>query len=368
MKCCLTVLFLTLPSAVAQAPWWPLIASSYTGVVNLKQCANRGGVAYTTGDSCSKQKTCFFGSQPCGSNPYPDTICTCYSGAWTCDPVPCPYTPTPSSCAANTNVVIDFDSAANGTALAAGAYVQDEWSANGITVSASSMSGGYTPDGKPRLFDTTMPGSGDDGDPDLGAPNQLCMPSGPGVGAGGVPTSIGANCDPQGLVLIIQESDKPTPDDNAAGGMIVFDFAYPTDVNSLGLMDIEPIGNPTTIMITKSDGTTESINAQGFGDNSVENIAINVANAVRLKITFATSGAVTFLDLCVRPPPVCTDPFTSFLLDFETRGDGSILLAGEYVQDEWADEYGITISASSSNGGFTPNDRPRLFVEIFYLE
>jgi hypothetical protein len=41
---------------------------------------------------------------------------------------------------------------------------------------------------------------------------------------GGGPTKPGANCDPLGNVLIIQEPGSDCPDDNVDGGMIVFDF------------------------------------------------------------------------------------------------------------------------------------------------
>lgn len=339
-----------------EPPWWSLVEASYTGVIHLSKCKKRAGVAYSTGESCKTSKTCFFGEQYCAAS-YPKTKCTCYSGTWHCHPVPCPYSKSSPSCDPDSNVMIDFETAANGTPLVAAAYVKDEWSIHGITVSAFSTNGGFTPDGKPRLFDTANPGTTANGDPDLGSPNKLCIPSGPGVGVGGIPTSIGANCDPQGLVLIVQEQDQPAPDDNAQGGEIVFDFAYPTDVNSLGLMDIEPLGNLTSVVVTKSDGASVvQINSQGFGDNSVENIAINVVDAKQVKINFRNSGAVTYLDLCVHPRSVCTD----FLLDFEKRGDETALEAGEYVQHEWSAEYGITVSARSATG-FTPDDRPRLF-------
>lgn len=40
------------------------------------------------------------------------------------------------------------------------------------------------------------------------------------------------------------------------------------------------------------------------GDNSVQNVAINVLDALRVKITSAASGAITNLDLCVHMPTV----------------------------------------------------------------
>ena len=89
--------------------------------------------------------------------------------------------------------------------------------AYGVVISAVALNRGYTPGGAARIFDTAQPG-GFNGDTDLGSPNELCSPSGPGEGAGGAPDSNYANCDPQGMVLIIQESNKAIPDDNAGGG------------------------------------------------------------------------------------------------------------------------------------------------------
>jgi hypothetical protein len=51
------------------------------------------------------------------------------------------------------------------------------------------------------------------------------------------------------------------------------------------------------------------------------------------------------------------------LLDFETAGDGSPLNGGDYVGDtEWlTGSYSLIISANTTDGGFTPNDRVRIF-------
>jgi hypothetical protein len=65
-------------------------------------------------------------------------------------------------------------------------------------------------------------------------------PSDPGTGVGGGPNKPGANCDPLGSVLIIQEPDSHCPDDNADGGIIVFDFFITASyVYDIGLLDID---------------------------------------------------------------------------------------------------------------------------------
>ena len=82
------------------------------------------------------------------------------------------------------------------------------------------------------------------GDPDLGSPNEMCSPAGPGTGEGGEPGEPVRNCEPLGNVLIIQEvNDCPDdiPDDAGDGGVLTLDFAESRAVyvKELGLLDID---------------------------------------------------------------------------------------------------------------------------------
>ena len=205
------------------------------------------------------------------------------------------------------NVLIDFEEDGSGATLLAGAYVKYEWLDDyGIVVTASSAGTGYTPDDRPRLFDTSNPGPNDDnGDVDLGSPNQLCNSGGPGVGNGGVPGSQGENCVPQGLVLVIQESNKLQWDDDRDGGVITFSFDHPVDeVFEIGLMDIDD--NETRIEVTFEEGPSQIIAVNGLGNNSVQSVTLNVLAATSVRVIFAESGAVTHLYLCVDEVP--SDP------------------------------------------------------------
>jgi hypothetical protein len=49
---------------------------------------------------------------------------------------------------------------------------------------------------KPRIFDTSNPGTVEAGVPNLGSPNEKCNGGGPGVILGGEPGSTGENCTP----------------------------------------------------------------------------------------------------------------------------------------------------------------------------
>jgi hypothetical protein len=110
--------------------------------------------------------------------------------------------PTPDSCI---EVTIDFDT--KNKSLGPGEYMGNQWAKFGVNVLAS---GGF---GKlPCLFDTADPGSKETcGYSDRDAPNDACSSPGPGTGVGGEPTKLGANCDPPGNFLIIQEPGSNCP-------------------------------------------------------------------------------------------------------------------------------------------------------------
>jgi hypothetical protein len=140
-------------------------------------------------------------------------------------------------CNVGSCVELDFERKPDGTKLGAGAYIQNEWlNTYGLRIEAT---GGYSPSGKARIFDTSYPGTDHfTGDPDLGSPNEKCAGGGPGIGAGGEPGSPGENCEPLGNVLTIQESNKGTVDDNSAGGTISFNFGRPVKLEHIGLLDM----------------------------------------------------------------------------------------------------------------------------------
>ena len=92
-------------------------------------------------------------------------------------------------------------------------------------------------------FSFNFVGVGSD-DPDLGSPNRRCHPKGhpdrgPGRGKGGFPGAAFPNCEPLGNLLIIQDDNRNTPNDLAAGGRINIEFNKRSTINSFGLLDVE---------------------------------------------------------------------------------------------------------------------------------
>lgn len=192
------------------------------------------------------------------------------------------------------SVVIDFDTSPPGGApLVGGDYLSNEWyNAYGLMLSAT---GGLS--NKPRLFDTSHPGTTKLGDPDLGTPNQRCSGGGPGVGEGGEPKEPGENCEPLGNVLIIQEdNDHPeVPDDNVDGGTMTFKFDDPVRVTKIGLLDID---YKSYLTVKTSNSGSFDIPIPMLGDNSVQTVDIGEDNVVELDVNLRRSGAVTYLSFC----------------------------------------------------------------------
>ena len=195
--------------------------------------------------------------------------------------------------------VIDFETAGDGTDLSVGAYVSKEWKDEyGLTITARGKDGGYTPDDKPRLFNSENPGDYRQ----LGSPNSRCNPRGPGSGSGGFPGGPGENCDTLGLVLIIQDGDTPYANDYPGGGSIFFNFDRPTDVQSLGLLDINT--SAAKIYVTTANRNRSLIRVPRLGNNSAQTVDINVAGVVKVEVYLKNYGAITHLTFC----PVPTSP------------------------------------------------------------
>lgn len=211
--------------------------------------------------------------------------------------------------------VLDFEIASDETKLAKGAYVTDQfvekWGVS-ITADTDNRDSGYTPDGAARIFDSSNPGTdNENGDPDLGTPNKGCDKPGPGVGAAGRPGSDGENCVPLGNLLIIQESDKEYPDDNAKGGSIAFDFVRPTYVDFIGLVDIED--NHDFIEVLTVDGAKFNVHARALGNNSVQRLQIKSAGVIRLMLHMQGSGAVSDLGLCHKSDEDVNQPVPAYV-------------------------------------------------------
>ncbi len=177
---------------------------------------------------------------------------------------------------------IDFETDADGNALAKGTVIDGEFAGFGISVTTND------PDDNPAMiFDTAMPTGGDD---DLQTPGY-----GPGNN-----TALG------NVLIISEDGDSSDPDDNNNGGTLTFTFAEDTEIASVGLLDIDQNETATATVFDGDGDEITSVMVDGVGDNGVQRIALDAMGVRRLEIELSSTGAVTDLDI-VCPGSVCED-------------------------------------------------------------
>ena len=186
-------------------------------------------------------------------------------------------------------VDFDFETDGNGNALHKGQIIDGEFSAFGITVTTND------PANHPAMiFDSSAPTGGDT---DLGTPNQDF--GGPGVGAGGRAGTAGENAASLGKVLIISEDrDQSDPDDNAGGGEIIFTFANPVFIGTVGILDIDEGWGGSIKAFDASNSLIKEVAMQDLGNNSVQTVSVNADGVSKLKVFFPGSGAISSLEVC----------------------------------------------------------------------
>ena len=197
---------------------------------------------------------------------------------------------------------IEFEVDSLGASLLTGQIIDSEFAVDGITISVDNDGGG--PD-IAIIFDSAAPTGGD---PDLGAPNSDF--GGPGVGSGGGIGGGGPNTVALGNVLIIAENSIDnnadnridTPDDEAGGGVITFDFAQASSIVSIDLLDIEEAGGTVTTKAS-GGGVISTTVMSSLGDNSFQTLVIEDTGVSSVEVEFAASGAIAALTYC---PPLPT--------------------------------------------------------------
>lgn len=204
---------------------------------------------------------------------------------------------------------LDFDRDPAGNSLPRGTIVEEQWASQGIHVTT-----GDPVNHPAMIFDSASPTGGDW---DLGSPNNQCHPAGPGSGNGGNPGDPGENCSPQGKVLIITEDrDQSDPDDNAAGGTLIFTFDHPVRVDAVQLLDIEETGG-TVKAYNAGGGLIVSVGIPALGNNSFQELTVGAAGVSRLEVRLKGSGAVPAIVFCADdeppPPPPPSAPGTGTL-------------------------------------------------------
>jgi len=106
------------------------------------------------------------------------------------------------------------------------------------------------------------------------------------------------NCNPLGLVGIIQEGNKRCPDDTSKGGYITFDFREPAPfLKMLSILDVDD-GTTPEITVTYSSGQTYTHSTVATGNNGFLEVPFNTAviqNVTRVQILYGGSGSINSL-------------------------------------------------------------------------
>jgi hypothetical protein len=192
-------------------------------------------------------------------------------------------------------IKIDFETYVVEKSLNDSFLLPDAFSIYGMTINANS-SGGFTPSNKARLMDTNPSDSSLLFDKSFGSPNELCAniaEAGPGLGNGGVVS----NCDGLGHVIIIQDSDEPIAKSSEFGGDITFTFVSDVEIMELTLFNVRSGG---MITLETMDGSLQNTLVDAMEPNSVVTFELNVANVVKVEVTFDGVGAIADVGICTR--------------------------------------------------------------------
>lgn len=122
----------------------------------------------------------------------------------------------------------------------------------------------------------------------------------------GRPNALHPNCEPLGLICIIQENNKACPDDSWSGGIITFEFREPVEfVKSMTFIDLKITPTPN-VTIFYDGGKSITTDTQDTGDNGVYTLPFKTSlyqNVTRIEITVERHGSISSLEY-----PYCSKP------------------------------------------------------------
>jgi len=240
-------------------------------------------------------------------------------------------TPATANATLSCPIALDFETDAHGAPILAGQDLSEVYADYGVHISVmKSMTPGDT--GTPIAFDSANPTGGD---PDLGTPNEAF--GGPGVGAGGNPSNDTA----RGMVLVSADNTTDAngdgyvdvPNDDAAGGWIIFKFDRPMCVKTVDVLDIDDNEGPPVINAYDDEGTSiAEVTGATLGDNSFQRLTLDVCGAAELVVDLDSSGAVPGIEVC--PDGECGDGITQPALGEQCDGEPNCTEGCTLTDDE----------------------------------
>jgi hypothetical protein len=99
-------------------------------------------------------------------------------------------------------------------------------------------------------------------------------------------------------------------------------------------------------------GTNPTIDVTLNGSSLLQILALQCPISGALGFLSSKNLGSLFVSLSQSKRPTCTE------IDFQTKGDGTVLTWGAYEKKEWFDNYGLAVTAS---GGYCPNGTARIF-------
>ncbi|MFT5285258.1 MAG: hypothetical protein ACI8TQ_001420 [Planctomycetota bacterium] len=188
--------------------------------------------------------------------------------------------------------LINFDETSTGMPLSfsAGETITDQFASIGLNITTFNKNNNH-PD-KAILFDSENPTGDDD---DLLTPNPM----------------VPGNDTPLGLVLIVAEDDVDVnpadglvddPDDEAAGGRIIFRFDFDVTIISARVLDVDANEVDFWRFLDANDNEIQSIVIPDAPDGNVQFIQANVSGVRRAILDLGGSGAITRLRFCPDTP------------------------------------------------------------------
>ena len=156
-----------------------------------------------------------------------------------------------------TNVNLTFDD------LSAGTVVDDEYQAQGVTISSIVQGEDNDNETPAMVFDTSNPTGGDD---DL------------------------ATDDLNNVLIVSEDGESYDPDDRADGGKLRFEFSDPSTLNSLTLLDVEECAR---IELKNEDGDVIYDETHWTANNDQKDVDFGgIAGVATMEVTFDGSGAL----------------------------------------------------------------------------
>lgn len=194
--------------------------------------------------------------------------------------------------------VLDFDKAADSSTIQGGQDLANVYNEAGVQISVWDHR--MRNQGTAIAFDSSAPTVTDF---DLGTPNEAF--GGPGIGAGL------NNDQPRQNLLIKAENTLDLdgdglidlPDDDARGGVFVFDFNTPRCMTDISFIDIEQREGP--VILRGYDASATRLfehRANGLGNNSFQHHSFgptgNTCGITSLHVHLPSSGAIESLRVC----------------------------------------------------------------------